>query len=62
MVCRLVEDQDVGLWRKHTGERHPAPLAAGQPRRLLVAGEAQSYRGESSPDADRRPRASPAST
>ena len=42
MVGRLVEDQDVGLRRQHARQRRAPRLAAGKPRRLLVAGEARA--------------------
>ena len=41
VIGRLVEQQDVGLRRQHTGKRGAAGLAAGQRGRVLLAGEAE---------------------
>jgi len=37
VVGRLVQQQDVGRGRQHTGERRAARFAAGELRRVLVA-------------------------
>ena len=43
MVGRLVEEQDVGLGRERAGERRAAALAAGEARRVFLAGEAEGF-------------------
>ena len=62
MVGRLVEQQDVGLGRQRPRQRGAARLAAGQPSRVLLAGQAQLAPAGSARGADRRPAPSPAST
>ena len=41
MVGRLVEQQDIGRGRQHARERSAARFAAGEMRRMLLAGEAE---------------------
>ena len=41
MIGRLVEQQDVGRWRQHACERGAARFAAGQMRRVFLAGKAK---------------------
>jgi hypothetical protein len=41
VVGRLVEQEDVRLRRQHAGERRTPRLAAGQVRRVLLAGETE---------------------
>ena len=43
MVGRFVEQQDVGLRRQHAGQRRTAGLAAGDCRRVLLAGQAELF-------------------
>ena len=43
MVGRLVEQQDVGLGREHARERGAARLAAGEPRGIFLAGQAELF-------------------
>jgi hypothetical protein len=43
MVGRFVEQQDVGFGGKHAGQRGSPGLAAGQHRRVFVAGEAELF-------------------
>ncbi len=41
MIGRLVEQQNIGLGRKHAGERGATRLAAGKMRRVFLAGKAK---------------------
>ena len=41
MIGRLVEQQDIGRWRQHARERGAARFAAGEMRRVFLAGEAE---------------------
>ena len=61
MVGRLVEEQDVGLRREHAGKRRAPRLAAGEARRLLLAGEAELLEQKRA-RCGSSPGASPAST
>ena len=55
MVGRLVEQQDVGLGRQHVGQRRAPRLAAREPRRVFLAGEAQLLQQVAAPDAGSSP-------
>src|SRR5690606_30341067 len=43
MIGRLVEEENVRFRRDHPGERCTPRLAAGDPRRILLAGEAEGF-------------------
>jgi hypothetical protein len=42
VICRLVQQKDVGLWRKNLGKGAAALLAAGQRRGPLMPGQTEA--------------------